>query len=64
MIMPGIIPQITEAIAVTKYITCFVTLFFNVNKRIHKMIITREIAITVMFALWQFIYEPSSFGAH
>jgi hypothetical protein len=51
MIMPGIIPQITEAIAVTTYITCFATLFLSTNKRILKMIIANETAITAKFAL-------------
>jgi hypothetical protein len=51
IIIPGIIPQTIEDSAAITYITCFATLFFNVNKRMHKMIITSEIAATAKFAL-------------
>jgi hypothetical protein len=49
--IPGIIPHTMEAIAVTKYITLLTTLFFNINKRMLKMIIAKEIMATVRFAL-------------
>jgi hypothetical protein len=49
--IPGIIPQTMEDIAVSTYITCFADLFFNINKRMLKMIIAKEIAATAKFAL-------------
>jgi hypothetical protein len=64
IIISGTIAQKTEAIAINADITHPASLFFDINVTIPRIKITPEITAIAMFALWQCIYEPSSFFGH
>jgi hypothetical protein len=62
--IPGTIAPKTEVTATAADKIDLASVFFDINVIIPKIMITQEMTAIAIFALWQCIYEPSSFGGH